>query len=37
MREHPALMVPVVRLHALGTGPFAGDGDRIKHRYVAVA
>ena len=27
--------VPIVELHARGTGPFAGDGDRIKHRYVA--
>ena len=35
MREYPALMVPIVELHARGTGPFAGDGDRIKHRYVA--
>jgi phenylacetate-CoA ligase len=33
--EYPELMVPVVRLHASGTGPFAGDGERIKHRYVA--
>lgn len=35
MREYPALMVPIVELHARGTGPFAGDGERIKHRYVA--
>jgi phenylacetate-CoA ligase len=35
MREYPALLVPIVELHARGTGPFAGDGDRIKHRYVA--
>jgi phenylacetate-CoA ligase len=34
MSEYPALMVPIVELHARGTGPFAGDGDRIKHRYV---
>ncbi len=34
MSEYPALMVPVVELHANGTGPFAGDADRIKHRYV---
>jgi phenylacetate-CoA ligase len=34
MREYPALLVPIVELHARGTGPFAGDGDRIKHRYV---
>jgi hypothetical protein len=34
MREYPELMVPIVELHARGTGPFAGDGDRIKHRYV---
>ncbi|MGZ8481857.1 MAG: phenylacetate--CoA ligase family protein, partial [Candidatus Limnocylindria bacterium] len=32
--EYPEMMVPVVRLHAAATGPFAGDGDRIKHRYV---
>ena len=32
--EYPEMMVPVVRLHAAGTGPFLGDGDRIKHRYV---
>jgi hypothetical protein len=32
--EYPELMVPVVRLYAAGTGPFAGAGDRIKHRYV---
>jgi phenylacetate-CoA ligase len=36
VREHPALMVPIVRLHARGTGPFAGESDRIKHRYVAL-
>ena len=35
MREYPALMVPLVRVHARGTGPFADDGARIKHRYVA--
>ena len=35
MKEYPALLVPVVELHARGTGPFAGDADRIKHRYVA--
>ena len=35
MTEYPALMVPLVEVHARGTGPFAGDGDRIKHRYVA--
>jgi phenylacetate-CoA ligase len=32
--EYPDLMVPIVRLHAAGSGPFAGDGERIKHRYV---
>jgi phenylacetate-CoA ligase len=32
--EYPELMVPVVRLHGAGSGPFAGDGERIKHRYV---
>jgi hypothetical protein len=36
MREYPALMVPIVELHARATGPFAGDADRIKHRYVSV-
>jgi phenylacetate-CoA ligase len=34
MHEYPELMVPIVRLHARGSGPFAGDADRIKHRYV---
>ena len=34
MAEYPALMVPIVRAHSRGSGPFAGDGDRIKHRYV---
>jgi phenylacetate-CoA ligase len=34
MREHPRLMVPLVEVHEKGTGPFQGDGDRIKHRYV---
>ena len=34
MKEYPQLMVPIVELHARGTGPFATDGDRIKHRYV---
>jgi phenylacetate-CoA ligase len=34
MAEYPALMVPIVHLHARGGGPFAADGDRIKHRYV---
>ena len=37
MREYPALLVPIVELHARGTGPFADDADRIKHRYVAPA
>ena len=32
--EYPDLMVPVVRLHAAATGPFAGGAERIKHRYV---
>ncbi len=32
--EYPSLMVPAVQCHAAGTGPFAGDADRIKHRYV---
>ena len=34
MKEYPELMVPMVELHPRGTGPFAGDGDRIKHRYL---
>jgi phenylacetate-CoA ligase len=34
MKEYPALLVPLVELHARGTGPFAGDADRIKHRYI---
>lgn len=32
--EYPALMPPIVSLHAKGSGPFAGSRDRIKHRYV---
>ena len=32
--EYPALMVPVVRLYAAGSGPFEGSGERIKHRYL---
>ena len=35
MKEYPALLVPIVELHARGSGPFKGDADRIKHRYVA--
>ena len=35
MKEYPALLVPIVELHARGSGPFADDADRIKHRYVA--
>jgi phenylacetate-CoA ligase len=34
MAEYPALMVPILQLHARGSGPFAADADRIKHRYV---
>ena len=34
MAEYPSLMVPIVELHARGTGPFVDDADRIKHRYV---
>ncbi|MEO6578912.1 MAG: phenylacetate--CoA ligase family protein [Candidatus Limnocylindria bacterium] len=34
MREYPDLLVPMIELHARGTGPFAGDSDRIKHRYI---
>jgi phenylacetate-CoA ligase len=32
--EYPELLVPIVELHARGTGPFADDADHIKHRYV---
>lgn len=32
--EYPALMAPVVRTHAPGSGPFADEASRIKHRYV---
>jgi len=35
MKEYPALLVPVVELHARDAGPFAGDADRIKHRYIS--
>lgn len=34
VKEYPALMVPVVRTHAPGSGPFADEASRIKHRYV---
>jgi phenylacetate-CoA ligase len=34
MAEYPALLVPLVELHPPGTGPFADDADRIKHRYL---
>jgi phenylacetate-CoA ligase len=35
MSEYPALMRPIIEVHARGAGPFAADVDRIKHRYVA--
>jgi phenylacetate-CoA ligase len=35
MSEYPALMRPIIELHARAAGPFADDADRIKHRYVA--
>lgn len=34
MGEYPALTVPVVELWARGTGPFAGDAERIKRGYI---
>jgi phenylacetate-CoA ligase len=37
MKEYPALLVPLVELHARAAGPFADDADRIKHSYVAHA
>lgn len=36
MKEYPALLVPIVVLHARGAGPFGGDADRIKHGYVDI-
>ena len=35
MSEYPALMRPIIEVHARATGPFADDADRIKHRYMA--
>jgi len=32
--EDPRTAEVLVRLHAAGTGPFAGSGDRLKRRYV---
>ncbi len=34
IKEYPALLVPIIELHARGAGPFADDADRIKHRYI---
>jgi phenylacetate-CoA ligase len=34
MTEYPALMRPIIEVHARAAGPFAADVDRIKHRYV---
>ena len=33
-REYPDLMPPVVQLFAAGSGPFADEAARIKHRYI---
>ncbi len=33
--EYPEAMLPVVRTHPLGTGPFAADSARIKQRRIA--
>jgi hypothetical protein len=30
-------MLPIVRTHELGSGPFAGDAQRIKQRRIASA
>ena len=35
LAEFPAAMLPLVSVHALGTGPFAGDATRIKQRRLA--
>jgi phenylacetate-CoA ligase len=35
--EYPAAMLPVVQTFAEGTGPFAGDTERIKQRRIATA
>lgn len=35
LEEFPDAMLPIVQTHPRGTGPFAGDIDRIKHRRIA--
>jgi hypothetical protein len=35
--EFPAAMLPIVRTFAQGSGPFAGDAERIKQRRIASA
>ena len=35
MAEHEETVTPIVRLFALGTGPFAGDRSKIKQTRVA--
>ena len=35
LSEFPAAMEPIVSIHPLGTGPFAGDAHRIKPRRIA--
>ena len=35
--EFPAAMLPLVQTFAKGTGPFAGDAERIKQRRIAAA
>lgn len=37
IEEFPDAMLPLVSTYALGTGPFAGDADRIKQRRIAPA
>jgi hypothetical protein len=34
MSEYPALMRPIIEVHARAAGPFAADVGRIKHRYM---
>jgi phenylacetate-coenzyme A ligase PaaK-like adenylate-forming protein len=37
LAEFPAAMEPIVEVHPLGAGPFAGDAHRIKPRRIAAA
>ena len=36
LAEFPEAMLPMVETHARGTGPFAGDAQRIKQRRIAI-